>query len=380
VYFIEQGAYISEQFDWGKVTGATSRVCFLSFVLLFPAVHFLNRYFRNGLRPPSARYLSGKAYWLHALLSWGAVCLLIAYGLVNGFALTLDVDRFSYWEDDLLSQFVRKLTFLIPIFSFMIFCFALYKKKIYIFQLAFFAAILFLYGDKFSGLLDMLLYSLMGFGVHVYAGRGFMPSLRQIFLAIQLPVLSLVLLGGYGYLVWHDTVIEDLLAVVLSRILVLQGHTYFGTDAALLSQGPVFSLIDIFRQSGVDGPHGIRELMYVVAPADFATAMTDLGIRFSQGGVALPVYKLGFILGAVFLLFFGIFLWLFFRVLFLFSAAGNYIGLFLSLIFFNSGVVNSVLMGDYYYLFRAPSVVFYAYLIGHSALWWFQQWLCRRVT
>lgn len=363
VFIIEQGFYISEQFIYGFPTGGTARLCFYS-IIFFSSVKASMLVLKNANNKNFKSFYHNKLidFSFAYLFGISILSLLIIYGIYNGFPLALSIDRFSYWDGGAVTQLFRRLTYMIPMIGFFIF-FTGASSNIYGKLILFFCfPILFLFGDKFSGLLDVILYSLMGFIAHQLLLNSQQIFWSNILKVLILPLIIVALFAIYGYIVWHDTSEFGLFESILSRLFVLQGHVYYGIDNFVSLNTSNYEILDIFRKDSLNNPSGLPELMYVIAPDDFAYGMRENGIRFTMGGFAVILYKTSFF-GAIPIIFLiGILTGLFFSIVIDQLIRKDLIGVLFSLIFFNSAYVNAFLMGEFYYLLKPIALLYYLFI------------------
>jgi hypothetical protein len=360
---IESGAYITEQFSYGQLTGATARLSFLTLSFLFGSVFTVKILLKIKY---NRIYLYSPIYSKNSFsvgLSIIVIGVLSVYGLKFGFPFLDGVDRFSYWsESSSLAILVRKFTYVVPIIGFFIFLTEAYKLVSVKVLLSVLLLLLLLFSDKFSGPFDLILYSLLGFFINIsYINKASL-NIKKLFKYLFFPILILALIATLGFMYIQNINGEVLFDKIISRIFVLQGHTYYGADLHTLKGNFPIEFFEIFDKSSMHKNAGMTELMYLVSDYDFVTAMQNLGIRFSQGGIALVIYKASFTLAPFVMMLFGIVSGIFFYYVIRKAILNHYMRLFAALAAFNSAYVNAFLMGDYSYLYGNIALVFYIFV------------------
>lgn len=363
--YLEGGAYITEQFTYGTLTGATARFALLALAFLTVVALSVNNFARKPQLTDPFRFvdrdrLRANFARISMLLWLVLIVALIATGLVYGFPLLTGQSRFAYWPT---TPGLQRLEYLLP-------CAMLPlgvrhhvvggRRNI----LALLAGIgmMVLFSDKFSGPLTSLMYFVMGY----FTARALDPSVtkRHVGLSRAIivgPIVAALLVGTtwYGYAAINGEQPQQIRQTITNRALGLQGHVYFGVDRAeVVDHTDTVTPGDFLKKNHEpDNPGGLVQLMYEVSPRSFVASMRASGIRFTNGYPAIAVAAFGFwgALGVQVII--GLLFGLFAYYVSLKVARLDIAGLLLATVFLENILTNALLMGDVFYLYRPLSLV-----------------------
>lgn len=295
--YIEFGGYISEQGEFGYLTGSTSRITFLwiAFFTVTDATFALAGPARTLIHD---RKSQERTFLRAAIFVYVAITVL-AMGIMAKFGSPLlgGMGRFEYWQS--LPAGLDRIPYLISTATFLT-CSAaaLLERKdrlrLAVGTSAVSALMLVLLSEKFTGLSTTIMLSAMGYfavGL-IYDQRK--PSLARATFFGACTVAFLLLIAGAGYRTLHGYEAGDLVVKVIDRAFGLQGHVWYGVDR-LASEGQVLaSPSDLLKKSTPEEPTGLVMLMYFVSPAAFVEVMREQGLRFTMGSPAVAVASLGY--------------------------------------------------------------------------------------
>jgi hypothetical protein len=357
LYYIENGAYISEQGIYGKHTNSVTR--YISFYFIFIIGTFFSFSMLNKLNFRIIKTM--KNYRMIILFTdIFFIILLFIYlflGFYKGFPLLHGINRFFYWKE---VEAFHKIIYLTPILSFFIgILYALTNKKEYVYKLFILLLLLILFSEKFSGPFLLTIYYIMGF----YITQNILSEDNNIgfgnkFIFIYVPIifLSFLVIVSIGYVILHNIGAEDLYDKIMERALALQGHIWYGIDRIVLNSNNIdYNLF--FRQNNEpDSPAGLIYLMYQVGNYDFIHAMRESGIRFTNGFPAITLMSFGYIYGFIIQFFLGVIAGIFLFYLYKKTLYFQPIRLFIALIFFNNIFTNVYIMGEIYFIYKPISI------------------------
>lgn len=288
VIYIEFGAYIPEEYDYGKHTGAALRliaamsVFYCGFFLFQSSRNAFPRIFKNT----KSYYFQKKSLLLTNLCNIG---LIFGFVLYKGIPL-LSADRFSYFDN---SPAFIKLIFLshglIGLLNGLVYGQGAERKRVIPFIL--FIILIVLSGDKFSAIFWAILAFYAGYAIikfKIVNNSFFIKKVASFFLYIFIVLLIIV---SIGFLLMHSANLDSLFDLIISRALSLQGHVWYGVDLINKSSHlPVYPWGDIFSNTSDSFPKGIDLLMYDVTDQKFAEAMLQQGVTFTMGFPAILLH------------------------------------------------------------------------------------------
>jgi hypothetical protein len=293
--YIEFGNRISEQGVNGFATGSTTRLVFYV-TLFYLGVYLVARALINRIQASTvsrwAVTFCAIARWLHASVLTGAVVLLVA----GGSPLLRGEDRFAYWSS--LPSVFNRLPFLIAMLCFLTVCAAAVRptKRAMIWAASLLVGsivVLLLLSEKFTGLFQVFLFSVMAAYVARIYHRNIYPRIGRLLGLCVVAGVALLSSAAMGYIVFYNYTLETVIPKLTDRVLALHGHVWFGIDRGL-QQGDPLGPVSALVATDSDGLTGIQQLMYLVAPNDFVDRMIAGGLRFANAGFPLPVWTLGY--------------------------------------------------------------------------------------
>jgi hypothetical protein len=310
--YIEQGAYISEQYRFSFPTGSTFRLT------LFAGLFLASAFWTSSVVAPlsrlkamaSATKRSGTFHLVSCTILlvvalW--LCALLTSGLVFGFPLLQRIDRFTYWSAHPYPYFWRilihgmQLSFLLGIVAALADRAVVRRSAAAAFALILMTNILF--GDKFSS----SAMALLNFGTAA-AMTGIMVRGVRLRLMRYTPLLVIAAAGFFVLVSWSYRAVSNVapqfvLDYIVSRALGLQGHTWWGIDL-LVREGNTNGVgpEHLLRDHSPGAPGGLYLLMFALAPAHSVAAYMEKGISFTMGGAAIAIYALGYALAVPFMI------------------------------------------------------------------------------
>lgn len=288
VIYIEYGAYIPEEYDYGKHTGATLRLIASMSVFYYGFFLFQNSRgaFPHIVENTKNYYFQKKSLFLTNLCNIG---LIFGFVLYKSLPL-LSADRFSYFDN---SPAFVKLIFLshglIGLLNGLVYGQTTERKRVIPFIL--FIILIVLSGDKFSAIFWAILAFYAGYAIvrfKIVNNSIFIKKVATFFIYIFVVLLIIV---SIGYLLMHSANLDSLFDLIISRALSLQGHVWYGVD--LIHKNGHLSVYpwgDVFYSTSDAFPKGIDLLMYDVTDQKFAEAMLQQGVTFTMGFPAILLH------------------------------------------------------------------------------------------
>lgn len=250
---------------------------------------------------------------------------LIAHVLVSGSPLfNSGVTKFSFWREQALFKSLSVFNWLLYPVIFVVGsngAYFLYGRKKFASALSFLVLVLacFYYvswGNKFSALLLIVFFyfipGLVSFRFRF--GKKF-PFLRRTFFVslFFLFAVGILVMGQYERFQSRGLDVKEQL---VERVLVLQGHVWWGSVNEVLSSGGDYQhVLDEFKSifvSGEAGEAGMSYIMKRLAPAGLFSSYVESGVEFTGGYPAIAILTLGLVGGTLVSAFtwgvFGIFL------------------------------------------------------------------------
>lgn len=375
IRYLESGAYISEQFRYGTLTGASPRFALLALAFLIVVMVGCRGIVRSKRLAESAKSANrseviAKFGRRVPLFTWALVAALIATGLVYGFPLLTGQSRFEYWPQ---TPGLQRLGYLVPVAALGL---GIAHNQIggrkAVVPLAASIATLVLFSDKFSGPLAAVIY----FSVGYYAARALDPASPKRHIGLGRIALVVPLVGGllavttaYGYMAVDGKESHEIRQVIVNRALGLQGHVYYGIDQRVLEGSDTIEPTDFLRVNREPmEPGGLVRLMYEVSPPGFVTAMRTAGIRFTNGYPAIAVASFGFLGALVVQLLMGLG-----YVLFAFYLAMKIVrlelaGIALAGMYLSNIITNALIMGEMYYFYRPMGLLLLSAMLVQQLL------------
>lgn len=371
IRYLERGAYISEQFQFGTLTGASARFSLLALTFLSVVMLCVSRFARSPrLSAPhwsAGRGDRSRSFVRMALLfAWSLVGALLMTGLVFGFPLLTGQTRFGYWPS---TPGLERLAYLVPVAALTLGVAQHMSsgKRSWVALLAGISSLL-LFSDKFSGPLTAIIYFAMGY----YAARALDPATvkRHVGLgraALVAPLVAALLVGTtlYGYTVVDGKQSYELRDAVVDRALGLQGHVYYGVDRrVVVDESDTVDPGEFFAPNREPlQPAGLVRLMHEISPSSFVYAMRAAGIRFTNGYPAIAVASFGFLGALGVQIAAGLLFALFAYYVALKIARLDFAGLVLAGAYLSNIVTNALLMGEVYYVYRPLGLVLLAAMV-----------------
>jgi len=359
LYYIEGGAYISEQRVYGEHTNSIAR--YISFYFIF----IIGAFYSFSILSNVKLQTIGKGNNYKTIITFTKVffiVLLLIYlflGLYKGFPLLHGLNRFYYWKE---IETFHKVIYLTPILSFFIgLSYAISSNKIYLYQIFILFIFLILFSEKFSGPFLLTIYYIMGF----YITSNILSKDKNIgfgnkFIFIFIPAILLILITivSIGYILLHNVGVDNLYDKIIERAFALQGHIWYGIDKIVLNNiGSVDYSLFFRNNNEPESPAGLIYLMYQVGDYNFIHAMRESGIRFTNGFPAITLMSFGYIYGFIVQFFLGIVAGIFLFYLYKKILYFQPIRLFIALIFFNNIFTNVYVMGEVYFIYKFISII-----------------------
>lgn len=257
---------------------------------------------------------------------------LIAHIMVSGSPLfSSGVTKFSFWREQALFKSLAVFNWLLYPIVFVVGssgAYFLYNKKRLASILSFVVLVLacFYYvswGNKFSALLLVVFFyfipGLVSFRVRF--GKKFPIFRRTFFMSLFfLFAVGILVMGQYEKFQSRGLDVEEQL---VERVLVLQGHVWWGGVNEVLSFGGDYQhVLDEFKSIFVGGEVGEAGMSYIMkrlAPAGLFSSYVESGVEFTGGYPAIAILTLGLVGGALVSAFswgiFGVFLFYLWRLI-----------------------------------------------------------------
>lgn len=358
LYYIELGNFISEQKVFGENIGALFRYILYMGLFLSSAYFFINA--RTDVC--SRNYISGNSAFFKLVTQWLFFILVIfcfIIGFLYKFPLFSGMSRFEFYK---LIEPLDKVIFLMPISAFMIGILMAREGKIrYLSSIIILIVFLILFSDKFSGIYGVLVYFTMGFYLTKNisdhsTSYGF--SRKILFFYFPIIFIFFLTIAAMGYTYLHGASSSDLQDRILSRVLGLQAHVWYGIDFRLYFKLIHFDpSIFLLESNEPIQPAGLEYLMYQIADEKFVDAFREAGIRFTNGYPAIVLISFGYIYSIFILILLGIVLGFFLFYTYQKVKLLQPIRLFISLVFYNNIIINIFIMGEIYYIYKILGLV-----------------------
>lgn len=362
--YIETGIYISEQFTVSYATGSTLRAVTYTMLFLLSAFFAFGCFRRDSVNPSD--YMNYRAFRKSVFLVYFFLfSILILFGFLGGVPILDGITRFDYWRDHpfpwlrTVHILFNQTAFFLGILYFS----ENFKNRKHVGGLlALMFLVNFFYGDKFS----LSFNSLIAFFVGYFTFRG---SDFRGFRKYLLPFLYGVLVIFFFYFLirWVyiniDLVSESAVGgYILDRAFGLQGHTWWGVDKIVSSNGFNPNLGNLFKSHDASDPGGLYLLMYAISPAFAVDFYLENGISFTMGGWAMPIYSLGYFYAVFYVMFAGVFVGLTLVYIYKKSRQYQFFRLFVALRLLWLQVL-SFNMGNAYLLFEFTSFLYISLIL-----------------
>lgn len=287
--FIEQGAYISEQFRNGwNVSAASAFSCYAICFLLIG--HFaIGRIAKIPSKIEFAGDFRTITYLIVALASVITVVYLFIF-IFFGTGLTYSA-RFdwTFGLPELIFKILGLVTkWLVPTLFGLVGLHQIVassnkiKNQFLITILGVPIVLMFVAGEKFSGFIAALMFYLTGVGLGLfYKDERFRFRLKPRFLLLfSLLALFLFISLFYGY---QRLGANDFVDALINRI-TLQGHVWFGIWEQFKGK-PSVNPVDIFGPNSISNPAGLDYISYLISNKEFVfKRISTQGLSFTMGG------------------------------------------------------------------------------------------------
>ena len=309
--YLEFGVYISEQESYSFATGRTLRLVTYVFIFLCVAICLFqankNIYLRNYVPMffLHSQFLVNFAFILMSTILFLLFCGLLIYGSppVQG------ITRFQYWAQHPF-PFLWKLQILLSQMTFFLGAVCAqsdngikFKSAVIVFSTV---VLNVLYGDKFSTNMVALTNFAISFFLIKFIVFRQKPVLSHVLSICLVSIFFFSLLIYWFYANVHGIDSYDIPRYVLDRIFALQGHTWWGIDALALDKDFFYGFKQLFMTSSEYEVGGLKMLMYAIAPLDRVDWYVNNGITLTMGGIALPVFCVGYFITFFYVIFAGL--------------------------------------------------------------------------
>lgn len=378
--FIEQGAYITEQFRSGSYIGSTGALA-LFYIGFLTVAHFtiviVTRRFFGRLTLDDVTLAR-----LRMILIIGLAAALLGYAAIITIydsAWTFSGARFEFWR--VMPPIIANPMKLIHYYALPAavalagFFFVVNQKrrgnKLLIMLLVLVAPALFATGEKMSAFMLMATYLATGIGIGGI-GRGIHKAVTGwIILAAALTVAALLWSTSLGY---EALGVNDTAEAILGRS-VLQGHVWWGIYGLAEPDQGIVPIGELIRPDVYGAPGGLNRLAYLISPTDFLRPRILQGIGFTMGGSATAIAAFGILPGFFVYMFagtlYGLAAWV--VAVMLHRGLIVFAGVALAFVFIVHQVTQ---MGNWDFLYHPISLAFYIVLVvaavkptsGHNQL------------
>lgn len=304
--FIENGAYITEQGRLGYATGSTFRLVVYSALMIFSALFSYSLLSRLWLMPGKGRDHARNAsapYIFIIFLHLAVVAVFAMSFLVYGTAVGNGVDRITYRNNFIPGW----LFYLVGIVIQMVLLTSISRNmagdrkligRLSLIAVASTIVVLLLQGEKFSGIVLIVLYTATPLVAYkcFKCGKCDMSNYRK-----QLGYVALILMGSIFVVFVQYGLVEDETNPFLNfaNRIVLQGHVWWGIDEAVKSSRSEIGQFESEfygprREVYISPDHGLGLLMSSVAPAAIVNEYFSNNVRFTAGFPAIALYIFGY--------------------------------------------------------------------------------------
>ena len=240
------------------------------------------------------------------------ICLIV-HVLISGSPLfNLGVTKFTFWREQAVFQWLSVFNWLLYPILFVVGssgAYFLYERKRFsgVLSLIIFVLACFYYvswGNKFSALL-LVVFSYFIPGLVSFRsryGRKF-PIFKRSFLIVSFFffVVGFLVMGQYERFQSRGLDVKEQL---FERVLVLQGHVWWGSvNKVLASGGDYQHVLDEFKSTFIGGEPGEAGMSYIMkrlAPAGLFSSYVESGVEFTGGYPAIAILTLGLVGGILF--------------------------------------------------------------------------------
>jgi len=366
----ESGQWLSEVKYYSSLSGATSRIMSLCFVIFF----FSFFTFKYLSRVNTVRF--GLSVGLNKILLH---CVVIAFTVFTailffvhmryGHPNDYGVDRYYYWAN-IAPKWAEYVKFLLSQFTVFIgLAYGLSRKRRYIFLFVISLLAQFSVGDKFSG----MLYATMTFIIpvvillRVNIGK-LIFSTRFLFIAVMFlgammtaSYLSYIAISGAGSGI--DRLVDRI---------VLQGQMWWALDNSsdMSSKGTGEILRNFIGiGNGDEYSTGIFYLMSVISPPSIFQWFADKGITMTMGSPVNLIYFFGYPLSVIPAMILGIIVGIGYHIFYRAILISDVILIFFGVKIMDS-IFRAVTMGEIFYLFSLKFLVgLFAFVFYILASW-----------
>lgn len=293
-YYLEGGAYISEQEAYSYPTGGTIRLVGYMYVVFFVAYMVYVSLARLSRFSSDGRKQSGIYEVLLFAVVWLFILVLLAALLVFGSPLLAGIQRFEYWAEHpypvvhSLLQYGFQFSFLLGVVQ----IYRPRKKSGVLLAVFTFCVLNGLYGEKFTGIFLVVLYYICG--MYIASLVNMKGRFKVGF--YQILVFGVIVALLFGLIYFHYSSIHavqgGVVDSIVSRVFSLQGHTWWGIDSIMISGKEPVGMAPLV---GSDGEiNGVYYLMEQIAPEGIFKSYLARGITFTMGFPAILIYSVGY--------------------------------------------------------------------------------------
>ena len=302
VYIEATKPYIMEEGIYGLYTGSTLRYFIYSlfgissFILMFNILETLAKF------PTYYRQKIDKKFdSIIIIFSFILIAILIFHALISNPPLFNPASsRFSFWSDfakvPFFSKFNVLLLMFLPVLSIILVTTkSLSKKNIIYFFVVLFIFYDILLGNKFSSIiLKLVLFFVPIVVVKLLAKEKILNFKLVSFLLIFSFLLLILIINDYG------TEYDILMQKIISRVLVLQGHTWWGSDYYVVQYGSMVNtpqlwneILSIISQpEPIQAKAGMPYIMNLIGHDEVYTYF-EAGVQYTMGFPAILILLFG---------------------------------------------------------------------------------------